>query len=356
MAHRISIRDVRKTYGAAVTALDSANIEIAAGEFMSLLGPSGSGKTTMLMIIAGFTRPDHGSIRFDDREIIVMPPHKRDIGMVFQNYALFPHMTVAENVAFPLRYRDVPKADYARRVSQALEMVRLTGYGDRDIDALSGGQKQRVALARAVVFNPSILLMDEPLSALDKNLRENMQIELRNLQKKLGTTTIYVTHDQHEAMTMSDRIAIMNEGVIEQTGTPREVFESPANRFVAGFMGDSQFVRVDSVDGAIARVGDATVRLRNAPSLGGAPATLLWRPEKPELLREGERPDLNVFPCEVRDLIYQGDSVMISARLGNGDDVTVRRAMNEATRRLLPSIGDRIWLGIDPADTIVIAD
>jgi putative spermidine/putrescine transport system ATP-binding protein len=355
MAHRISIRNVRKTYGA-VTALDSANIEIAAGEFMSLLGPSGSGKTTLLMIIVGFTQPDHGSIRFDDREIVVMPPHKRDIGLVFQNYALFPHMTVAENVAFPLRYRAVSKEDYGKKVGRALEMVRLSGYEGRRIEELSGGQKQRVALARALVFNPSILLMDEPLSALDKNLRENMQIELRNLQKELGTTTIYVTHDQHEAMTMSDRIAIMNNGAIQQTGTPAEIYESPVNRFVAGFMGDSQFVRVSDVKGATAKVGDSGIRLRHAPELGASSGALLWRPEKPEFLPDGDRPDLNVLPCTVRDLIYQGDSVLISARLASGDDVLVRRAMNEATRKSMPTAGDRAWLGIHPTDTIVIAD
>lgn len=355
MAQRISIRNVRKTYGA-VTALDSADIEIGASEFMSLLGPSGSGKTTLLMIIAGFTQPDHGSIKFDDREIIVMPPHKRDIGLVFQNYALFPHMTVAENVAFPLSYRAVPKEDYGKRVGRALEMVRLSGYQDRRIDALSGGQKQRVALARALVFNPKILLMDEPLSALDKNLRENMQIELRNLQRELGTTTIYVTHDQHEAMTMSDRIAIMNNGAIQQTGTPSEIYESPANRFVAGFMGDSQFVRVSDVNGTSAKVGDTPIRLRHAPDLGGTAGALLWRPEKPELLQDADRPDLNVLPCKVRDLIYQGDSVLISARLDSGDDVHVRRAMNEATRKSMPSAGDEVWLGIHPSDTIVIAD
>ncbi|MGF7162570.1 putative spermidine/putrescine transport system ATP-binding protein [Rhodoligotrophos appendicifer] len=354
MAQRISIRDVRKTYGA-VTALNSANIEVAAGEFMSLLGPSGSGKTTLLMIIAGFTQPDHGSIRFDDEEIIVMPPHKRDIGLVFQNYALFPHMTVAENVAFSLKYRPIPKGEYRKKVAAALEMVQLAGYDDRRIDALSGGQKQRVALARALVFNPKILLMDEPLSALDKNLRESMQIELRSLQKHLGTTTIYVTHDQHEAMTISDRVAIMNEGSIQQMGTPREIYESPCNRFVAGFMGDSQFIAVDRVEGMSAKIGDRHIRLRQAPDLRGGQGALLWRPEKLELLKDGGPSDMNVLPAKVRDIIYQGDSVLIQARLATGDDVLVRLPTNESTRRAMPSSGDEIWLGVHPADTIVVA-
>uniref|UniRef100_UPI002FCA56A5 ABC transporter ATP-binding protein n=1 Tax=Bosea sp. (in: a-proteobacteria) TaxID=1871050 RepID=UPI002FCA56A5 len=205
----IAIRRLSKAYGV-VPVLDEIDLDVRPGEFLTLLGPSGSGKTTLLMAIAGFLRPDKGSIRFGEREVVRLAPHKREIGMVFQNYALFPHMDVARNVGFPLRLRRVAAAEIARRVEAALEMVQLGGFGGRRIDQLSGGQRQRVALARAIVFEPRIILMDEPLSALDKQLRERMQIELRQLHERLGTTTVYVTHDQREALTMSDRVAILD--------------------------------------------------------------------------------------------------------------------------------------------------
>ncbi|MGE0237815.1 MAG: ABC transporter ATP-binding protein [Parvibaculaceae bacterium] len=353
MAQQITIEGVRKTYGA-VTALSSIHLQIKAGEFMSLLGPSGSGKTTLLMIIAGFTRPDHGSIRFDDQEVVTMPAHKRDIGLVFQNYALFPHMTVAENIAFPLRYRSVPREEFRSRVDSALGLVQLGGFGARRIDQLSGGQKQRVALARAVVFNPKILIMDEPLSALDKNLRESMQIELRNLQRKLGTTTIYVTHDQQEALTMSDRIAVMSDSAIQQIGTPREIYASPANRFVAGFMGDSQFVGVHGIKGETAILGDTKLKLGRAPDFAGSDGLLLIRPEMLELLSGERSEEMNVLAGEAKDVVYQGDSVLIVVRLATGDDVFVRRRANEATRRAIPKPGNKVWVGIHPADTVVV--
>ncbi|MEM1053559.1 MAG: ABC transporter ATP-binding protein, partial [Pseudomonadota bacterium] len=214
----ISVSSVTKTYGP-VQALDDVSLEVKSGEFLTLLGPSGSGKTTLLMVLAGFTRPDRGSLKFGDTEMIRKPPHLRDLGMVFQNYALFPHMTVAGNVGYPLKLRKVAKDEMDDRVERALETVQLGGYGERRIDQLSGGQKQRVALARAIVFEPRILLMDEPLSALDKKLRDRMQIELRQLHEKLGMTTVYVTHDQREALTMSDRIAVVNFGRIMQLAT-----------------------------------------------------------------------------------------------------------------------------------------
>ena len=236
----ISIKDLTKRYGK-IYALDTVSLDIKAGEFLTLLGPSGSGKTTLLMAIAGFNRPDSGSIKFANQEMILTPPHKREVGMVFQNYALFPHMSVFENIGFPLKLRKAPNDQIKEKVHDALKTVQLSDYADRKIDQLSGGQRQRVALARAFVFGPRILLMDEPLSALDKKLREQMQIELKQLHRKLGVTTVYVTHDQREALTMSDRIAVINEGKIEQLGTPKEIYNSPNSSFVADFIGSPLF-------------------------------------------------------------------------------------------------------------------
>jgi len=250
----ITIRGLTKTYGP-VFALDHVDLDVRSGEFLTLLGPSGSGKTTLLMVLAGFTRPDHGSALFGDDEMIRMQPHKREVGMVFQNYALFPHMTVAGNIGFPLKLRNVDKAALRQRVDSALETVQLEGYGDRQIDQLSGGQMQRVALARAIVFEPRILLMDEPLSALDKKLREHMQIELRHLHEKLGMTTVYVTHDQREALTMSDRIAVINEGKLMQLDSPRRIYDQPANPFVANFIGESTLLPVEHSDGHVSYAG-----------------------------------------------------------------------------------------------------
>ncbi|MFT6704825.1 MAG: putative spermidine/putrescine transport system ATP-binding protein, partial [Gammaproteobacteria bacterium] len=234
----ISVQGLTKKYGK-LYALDNVDLNIKSGEFLTLLGPSGSGKTTLLMAIAGFNRPDAGSIRFGEDEVILTPPHRRNVGMVFQSYALFPHMSVAGNIAFPLKLRGVKTAEAAQRVQEALATVQLDGLGDRGIEQLSGGQRQRVALARAFVFRPRILLMDEPLSALDKKLREQMQIELKHLHHQLGVTTVYVTHDQREALTMSDRIAVINDGKITQIDTPHVIYNQPANAFVADFIGES---------------------------------------------------------------------------------------------------------------------
>src|SRR5689334_22179679 len=244
----ISIRDVTKTYGR-TKALDNVSLEIASGEFITLLGPSGSGKTTLLMVLAGFIRPDCGEIWFGDRDISLAPPHKRDVGMVFQNYALFPHMTVAGNLAYPLKLRRLSRAEIEERVRRTLDLVQLSGFGDRQVHQLSGGQRQRVALARAIIFEPRILLMDEPLSALDKNLREKMQLEIRRLHDRLGLTSVYVTHDQREALTMSDRIAVLNRGHLVQLDQPRDLYEQPASRFIADFIGETHCVPVDVHDG-----------------------------------------------------------------------------------------------------------
>nr|WP_222110253.1 ABC transporter ATP-binding protein [Mesorhizobium amorphae] len=245
MPGRVEIRNIKKAYGSFL-ALDDVSLDIAPGEFLTLLGPSGSGKTTLLNVLAGFVRPDSGSITIDGAEFLLLPPHKRNLGMVFQNYALFPHMSVRRNVGYPLRLRGVSGVDLDRRVEEALGLVQMAHLADRGVNALSGGQRQRVALARAIVFEPSILLMDEPLSALDKKLREHMQLELKRLHDRLGTTTVYVTHDQREALTLSDRIAVVNGGKIVQLGTPDEIYDRPKNKFVADFIGETRFLPVET--------------------------------------------------------------------------------------------------------------
>ncbi|TIM63288.1 MAG: ATP-binding cassette domain-containing protein, partial [Mesorhizobium sp.] len=263
----IGIHGIEKRFGA-LSILSDLSLDVAAGEFLTLLGPSGSGKTTLLMILAGFVRANAGSITVGGEEIITMPPHKRNIGMVFQNYALFPHMNVFHNIAFPLKQRRVSAAETAERVERALDLVQLKGLGERRVDQLSGGQRQRVALARAIVFEPRIVLMDEPLSALDKGLREHMQIELRNLHRRLGMTTVYVTHDQREAITMSDRIAVMNAGRIEQIDQPEVLYARPKTKFVAGFIGESNFIPVECRNGSV-WYEDRKLRMNDpAPSAG----------------------------------------------------------------------------------------
>ncbi|MBB4953731.1 putative spermidine/putrescine transport system ATP-binding protein [Agrobacterium vitis] len=242
----ITVDTILKAFGNYV-ALNNVSLDIAAGEFLTLLGPSGSGKTTLLMALAGFVRPDSGSLIIGSRDVTRLPPNKRDIGIVFQNYALFPHMSVLANVEYPLILRKVPREQARTRALKALARVKLEGHSERNIAALSGGQRQRVALARAIVFEPRVMLMDEPLSALDKNLREHMQFEIRRLHDELGITTIYVTHDQREALTMSDRIAVMDAGEIQQIATPSEIYHRPKSRFVAEFMGEANILPAASL-------------------------------------------------------------------------------------------------------------
>jgi len=264
----VSIRSATLRYGD-FKAVDDVSLEIAPGEFMSLLGPSGSGKTSLLNILSGFTTPSSGSVWFGSTDVTVTPPHKRGIGLVFQNYALFPHMTVGENVAFPLRARRIPRVDCQADVRRALEMVELGGYEDRGITQLSGGQRQRVALARAIVFRPKLILMDEPLSALDKQLRETMQIELRHLHRRLGATIVYVTHDQREALTMSDRIAILRAGRLVQVDRPEGLYDNPGSRFVASFIGEATLVPVERAGPNAVSLGPATLRSsRSIPPAG----------------------------------------------------------------------------------------
>ena len=348
----IHIRRVTKTYGD-VHALDNVDLEVRSGEFITLLGPSGSGKTTLLMVLAGFTRPDYGSVRFGDREVIRMPPHRRDVGMVFQNYALFPHMTVAGNIAFPLRMRGVAKGDMGERVESALATVQLDGFAERRIDQLSGGQKQRVALARAIVFEPRILLMDEPLSALDKKLRDHMQIELRHLHEKLGMTTVYVTHDQREALTMSDRIAVINHGRLVQCDVPRTIYDHPATPFVANFIGESTLVPVEVVDGRAMLNGQA-LRLSGDPP--GAGCHLMLRPERLTILPEGEHPEYNAFPGTVDEVVYQGESFVAYVTLRDGTRVSMRGISQRDSLASIPSRGREVLLGLHREETVLIPD
>ena len=347
----ISVRNITKTYGP-VHALDDVSLEVRSGEFLTLLGPSGSGKTTLLMVLAGFTRPDCGSLRFGDREVIRTPPHLRDVGMTFQSYALFPHMTVAGNVGYPLRLRKRPKAEIAERVERALETVQLGGYGNRRIDQLSGGQRQRVAVARAIVFEPQILLMDEPLSALDKKLRDQMQIELRHLHEQLGMTTVYVTHDQREALTMSDRIAVVNHGRIMQLATPRDLYERPANRFVADFIGESTFLPVQR-RGDRVYFGDTA--LRHDMAVPDARELLLMvRPERIVLSPDGARDGANNFPATATDVVYQGDTFLLHAELAGGHRIALRGATRGGELSAMPSVGDTVTLSVAPEDTVLI--
>ncbi len=320
----LTIENLVKIFGA-VPAVDDVSFSVAPGEFLTLLGPSGSGKTTLLRMIGGFEYADAGRIVLDGRDVENLPPYKRNIGVVFQKYALFPHMTVSENTAFALRRRRIGRAEIVTRVDEALNLVGLAGFDERYPRQLSGGQQQRVALARAMVFQPDILLMDEPLGALDKQLRERMQREIRSLQKKIGITTVYVTHDQTEAMTMSDRIAVMNDGRIEQLGTPHDLYERPATEFVAGFVGDSNLLEcaVETIADGIAVLrldaGGGTARC-HALGTGPGPAKLLIRPEK---LRLGTAPDaasMNTLPCTVAATTYVGDYTLYDVTVG---DVTI---------------------------------
>jgi putative spermidine/putrescine transport system ATP-binding protein len=347
----IAVQALTKRYGRAA-ALDAVDLDVASGEFVTLLGPSGSGKTTLLMILAGFTRPDSGSLSFGGVEMVRTPPHRRNLGVVFQSYALFPHMDVAENIGFPLKLRGMGGADRAVRVKRALELVQLDDLGTRRVDQLSGGQRQRVALARAIVFEPGILLMDEPLSALDKKLREQMQIELRRLHERLGMTVIYVTHDQREALTMSDRIAVIDQGRIQQVDTPRALYEKPASHFVADFIGDSAFLPV-TVAGGVARWKDTAIALADAPGADGA-YLLVLRPEKlaPVL---GQPPEgANLIDAVIEDVVFQGDTLRIDVRLADGTVITLRELVRAGRSAALPGRGGPIRLALDPADAVLV--
>jgi spermidine/putrescine ABC transporter ATP-binding subunit len=342
---------LQKRYGA-VTAIDSVTLDVAPGEFLTLLGSSGSGKSTTLMSVAGFVRPTGGQILIDGRDQTATPPHQRDIGLVFQHYALFPHLDVARNIAFPLEMRKIGKAETDRRVADALRLVRLEGFAHRKPSQLSGGQSQRVALARALVYEPSILLLDEPLGALDRNLREEMQVEIRRIQKSLGITTIAVTHDQHEAITMSDRIAVMRLGRLDQIGTPAQVYERPRTRFVAQFMGASNFVNGTAarvVDGARlleVQCGGAAVRIERREGLHEqGPMDVVVRPERLEV-STSQLPRGNGWTATVQRLSYTGGAWRIDLALPTGECIAASLA-SVGTPDLRE--GRQVHVGFDPS-------
>ena len=318
-----------KSYDGRVNAVDGISLDIAKGEFLTLLGPSGSGKTTTLMMIAGFEEPTSGAIELAGEDLTHRRPYERNIGVVFQNYALFPHMTVERNVAFPLRMRAFPRAQQAERVREILEMVGLGRFAHRQPRELSGGQQQRVALARALVFNPDVLLLDEPLGALDKNLREQMQVELKRIHREVGITMVYVTHDQTEAMTMSDRIAVFSHGALEQSARPLEVYHRPRTRFVGEFIGDSNFFtgRVDA--GAPGRValddlGPIQADADACRRLAGVAVDVLLRPERLQLVAEGAAL-ANRLTIKIGVIVNYGDSVLVIGDAG-GHSVRMRIA------------------------------
>ncbi len=319
----VQLDAVSKHFGGFV-AVDRMSLVIEPGEFITFLGPSGSGKTTSLMMLAGFETPSAGEILIDGHAMSRVPPYRRNVGMVFQSYALFPHMSVAENIGFPLRQRRIPRSTIARRVAETLDLVQMAGYGARAPGQLSGGQQQRVAIARAIIFRPRVLLMDEPLSALDKKLREDMQFEIKRLHERLGITFVYVTHDQREALVMSDRVAVMNEGRIEQLGAPAEIYDRPANHFVASFIGESNFIAgvpAESQPGEVALlVGEAVLR-----GLGAGGTRLMVRPEKITLHRPGNASvSGNALPAIVREVTFVGEVRRYLTTAADGTPITAK--------------------------------
>ena len=348
--------EVSKSYDGINTIVESLNLSIAKGEFLTMLGPSGSGKTTSLMMLAGFEQPSSGEIFLADAPISHTPAHKRGIGMVFQNYALFPHMTVGENLAFPLQVRNMGKAETERLVMRSLEKVKLSHLANRKPAQLSGGQQQRVALARALIFEPRIVLMDEPLGALDKQLREHMQDEIRALHRSLGITMVYVTHDQGEALTMSDRIAVFGSGRIQQLAAPDQLYESPQNAFVASFIGENNTIDVELIhwDQAISsvRLADGTTMAVRTGDLstGDRQAIASVRPERVILRPEGGDETLQTLEGQCTDLIYHGDHIRIC--IAHQTAGTIIAKIPNARAYQLPAIGETVSFGWNRHDAI----
>ncbi|AML52657.1 ABC transporter ATP-binding protein [Falsihalocynthiibacter arcticus] len=340
---------VQKSYDGETLVVKDLNLSMPKGEFLTMLGPSGSGKTTCLMMLAGFETATHGDIRLGGKPINDIPPHKRGIGMVFQNYALFPHMTVAENLSFPLEVRKFGKSDREAKVMRALDMVQMGEFGNRRPAQLSGGQQQRVALARALVFEPELVLMDEPLGALDKQLRETLQFEITKLAHNLGITVVYVTHDQTEALTMSDRVAVFENGRIQQLAPPDELYERPANSFVAQFIGEN-----NTLEGVITQMGktQCRVRLDNGDEIDAVPINVKKvgertrvsiRPERVEFDKHRLHEDAHMLKAEVLEFIYMGDIFRTRLRVAGNDDFVIKSRNAPDQVRLVP--GSQVEIG-----------
>ena len=345
---------VQKSYDGVSLVVKDLNLSIGKGEFLTMLGPSGSGKTTCLMMLAGFETATHGEIRLDRRPINQVPPHKRGIGMVFQNYALFPHMSVGENMAFPLEVRGMGKSEREAKIRRALDMVQMGAFANRRPAQLSGGQQQRIALARALVFDPKLVLMDEPLGALDKQLREHMQFEIKHLHDSLGLTVVYVTHDQGEALTMSDRVAVFNDGVIQQLDAPDELYERPRNSFVAQFIGEN-----NKLPGTVEQIGEnhALVRLATGEVIDATPVNVASRgqktlvsvrPERVEFKPEMMPPGAHMIGAEVIEVIYMGDILRARLHVAGSSDFVMKMRNTIGQTRLEP--GQAISIGWHPQD------
>jgi putative spermidine/putrescine transport system ATP-binding protein len=350
----VEFREVHKTYGSAV-ALDKIDLTIRAGEFFTLLGPSGSGKTTLLNIVSGMVTPTGGSILIDGRDVTHLRPQERNLGMVFQNYALLPHMTVFDNVAFPLRIRKMSKRDIEQAVMQILEVVRLKEFAHRKPIELSGGQQQRVSIARCLVYKPKLILMDEPLGALDKKLRHQLQFEIKKIHEELGVTMLYVTHDQEEALVLSDRICVMNHARIEQVGTPNELYYRPASEFVADFLGDANLIpgAVCQSTGDVGHVqtkGGARIRSTLAAGQGGS-VKVMVRPESVRLARFDKPAEFGMHGV-VQEYAFVGHAIRYNVQAGD-QRITALQNSGAATRILEP--GTPVWVDWSPADAISVA-
>ena len=350
----VAFEHVQKSYDGVALVVKDLNLSIGKGEFLTMLGPSGSGKTTCLMMLAGFETATHGEIRLDGRPINQVPPHKRGIGMVFQNYALFPHMTVGENLAFPLEVRGMGKDERDAKIKRALDMVQMGAFANRRPAQLSGGQQQRIALARALVFDPKLVLMDEPLGALDKQLREHMQFEIKHLHESLGITVVYVTHDQGEALTMSDRVAVFNDGRIQQLAPPADLYERPDNSFVAQFIGENNKLlgTIEELNGDKALVRLATGELIDATAVNvkekGSKTLVSIRPERVEFKPEIMPPGAHMIDAEVVEIIYMGDILRVVLKVAGSDGFVMKMRNTLGQTKLSP--GQKIKVGWHPQD------
>lgn len=354
----VEFRRIAKSFGA-LKALDDFTLRVEPGEFLTLLGPSGSGKTTALNILAGFLQADAGDVLIGDRIVTTLPTERRNVGMVFQNYSLFPHMNVFENVAFPLRMRHAARADIRRRVANALALVHLEDHESRMPNQLSGGQQQRVAFARAIVFEPRVLLMDEPLAALDLKLREAMQLEIKHYQGQIGCTVVYVTHDQGEALTLSDRIVVMSQGRIRQVGSPQDIYDYPASRFVAEFIGQTNILTAQrtAAPGPVHLVLDELALTIPAPRGAPAGAANSWyvsvRPEKLVRTEDGDA-RLATFQATVDEFLFLGDVVRYTVRSPSGKTLIFKEPRQSGLSPL--RAGDRVQLGFAPEDAVVVTE